>query len=191
MKPVIKFALFCVAGAASGLFSTQYLIDGKAGGFALHKGPWTTWPSAGRPSIDPYTRAHFLTSGKLPVSPLEVIEFEARADDEGNLLDSACDYKLAGPMPKARWWSLASFAEDGDGDGQNSQTGTLTSTEAVYQPRGRLIISASREPRTGNWLVPPGTGRYVLVFRMYNPDKSLRDRPLKAGLLAIKRETCR
>jgi hypothetical protein len=62
---VIVFVTIAIAG---GLGTSWYMIEKGSRLTTRTAGPWVTWVSAGRPQADPYTRAHHIRRGILPVS---------------------------------------------------------------------------------------------------------------------------
>ncbi len=191
MRSIVKVAVFLVGSCAAGLVSAQQLIDGKAGLFTQTTGAWKTWVAAGTRNSDPYTRARFLTAGKLAVSRFEAIEFEARNDDEGRQLQARCSYTLSGRMPSSRWWSLSGHESTSSAVTEATSGGLLTSLDAIYDQDNRLKVAVAQDPQAGNWLVPPGSGSFVLVLRLYNPYYPAGQDRYAGALFDIKRETCR
>lgn len=192
MRGLIQFAAVCLIGALLGLVSAQQLVGGRFGAFAQTKGAWTVWPAAGLPKTDPYTRAHYLLHGRLPMSNFEALEFEARADDQGHSIDSACTYRILASMPKSRWWSLAAISEDARRPPPaDAGAAMLISQQVVYESDGTFKAVLSPEPASGNWFRPAGEGSLVLLLRLYNPEAALRNSPLSADLPRIEREVCR
>jgi hypothetical protein len=102
MRSVIKIAAVLLVGSLIGLATAYHMLSGRYGFIAHSKGSWIVWDAAGATRVDPYTRAHFLLRGRLPISHFETVEFEARRDDEGKELDSDCVYTIAAPKPPSR-----------------------------------------------------------------------------------------
>jgi hypothetical protein len=182
----------CLIGALLGLVSAQQMIAGTFGIIAQSKGPWRVWLVAGSPKADPYTRAHFLLAGRLSMGVFETLEYETRVDAGGSRLDADCTYAITGSMAKARWWSLAALPKEGarpieTDPGRHG----LVAQRVVYEPDGTFKATLSREPQPGNWFKPSGSGKLVLLYRLYNPDPALRTAPLTADLPKVEREVCR
>ncbi len=191
MKNLVKFAFFLIAAVAFGMASAQQIFEGKVGLFVQRSGSWITWPAAGSLQTDPYTRSHFLTRGKLPVSRFEAVEFEARADDTGKNLDADCIYTLKGRMPTARWWSLSSHVLTQRQDQSFEPEPVLSSMHAIYDEDDTISIKVARNPQPGNWLQLPESSDFRLILRLYNP-VGTRDKGTYSGaLFSINRETCR
>ena len=188
MNSLVKFAVVSIGGLALGVISAQQVIDGKGSFFTRKSGPWTSWPSAGTRSSNPYVRAHFLTHDRLPVSQFETTELEATTDSKGRTLDANCTYEIIGPMPKTRWWSLYSYASDADAR-LASHTST-NSQQILTDADGKFRIFMSRETQTGNWITPAGESDLVIVLRHYNPVQSITNQFSLEGLPEIIRRDC-
>jgi hypothetical protein len=165
---VILFVLIAVAG---GLGSSWYMIERGNGMTTRNFGAWTAWMAAGRADADPYTRAHFMRRGMLPVSSALAITFEAVTDDDGQRLHSSCTYDLQGEEPPARFWSISVFDENGALIPNPAERYSYNTSTALRSPGGRLSISLARSARPGNWLPTAGAGRISLVLTV----EELRD----------------
>ncbi|MGE4245366.1 MAG: DUF1214 domain-containing protein [Parvibaculaceae bacterium] len=190
MRGVVKLAAMCLLGALLGLITAWLAISGRYALVSKSKGPWTVWAAAGTPQIDPYTRAHFLLDGRLPISHFEALEYEARTDDDGRALSGACVYRIVQPKVSARWWSLAAIPKDRTESEAPEDAAAILSQRAVYEADGTLNAVLSPEARPGNWLKTTGEGGFVLLFRVYNVEPSLRAAPLSLELPSIRREAC-
>lgn len=169
--------LTTAAGVAAGLLLTLWAVTG-AGPGAIHAGPWVAWPRAGAPDADPYTRAILARRGDLPLGLGEGVAFFAREDSAGHPLAGLCTYRVAGPMPSARAWSLSVHGPGGDLLPNPSGRHALTSAEAVRGEPGRIAITLSAFPAAGNWLPVVTTEPFVMALRLY-------DTPLAAGIAGI------
>ena len=109
-----RFLLVIGAALFIGVFSANYIVQGRAGLISKSDGQWTWWPNAGSTSMDPYTRFYFVDQGRLPDSKFETFEAEAAKDKSGRPLSADCMYALNGSMPESRWWSLASIDAEAD-----------------------------------------------------------------------------
>lgn len=156
-----KLALALLVGGGVGLVTAARAIDVGFSGISSVHGQWVSWPAAGRKDEDPYTRAHFVLEGRLPVSAFEAAEFETATDSAGATLDADCTYILEGPLPAARWWSLWASPAAAPGDG-------VTSQAAVLEADGAVRVAFSRAPQPGNWVrLPDDTERFRVHLRLY------------------------
>ena len=190
MRGVVKLAATCLLGALIGLVTAYLAVTGRIDLASQSKGQWIVWPSAGTPQVDPYTRAHFLFRGRLPISHFEAIEFEARTDDDGRALDGSCVYSVSGTQPRVRWWGLSALPIETGEVAEDARGGTLLSRRAVYEPDGSFRATVSPQARPGNWLKPAAAGPMALVFRVYNPEPQLRQSPLSVELPSVRRGDC-
>jgi len=191
LNSLVKFAVSSIAGLGLGIMSAQMLIDGYGNFFNVSHGPWTSWPTAGTRSSNPYVRAHYLVHNRLPISQFEINELEARVDSEGELLDGNCTYEIKGMMPKTRWWSLYTFAQTPSSRVALPKRAGIGSQQIFYQHDGSFSIQLSDEPQPGNWLIPAGTDGLVIVLRHYNPSRSITNQFNFDKLPTITKGKCR
>ncbi len=191
MNGLVKFAIAAIGGVAIGLFSAQKLINGYEGFFSHQRGPWQIWPTGRAAGSNPYVRAHFLINDRLPISQFEVNEFEASADDQKRPLDANCNYVISGPPPKTRWWSLYTLSKSDQPILVSNPKTSVHSGAIVFEPGGVYKINLSLEPKPGNWITPGDDGTFKLIFRYYNPVRSIISQFKLDDLPGIKRETCK
>ncbi len=160
---VIMFLLIAIGG---GLGSSWYMIERGSPLTTLAAGPWTAWTTAGRADADPYTRAHFIRRGMLPVSSALALTFEALSDSEGQRLHSSCEYAIEGEEPRVRFWSISVFNEHGTLIPNAAERYAYNSATLLRSPGGRLGVSLARTARPGNWLPTTGAGRISLVMTL-------------------------
>ena len=110
---IANVILFVGLAVIGGLGSSWYMIEKGSPLTTIRSGPWVAWKSAGRADADPYTRAHFLRRGMLPVSSSLAYTYQATADSDGQTLYSSCDYAVEGEEPRVAFWTLAVFDEAG------------------------------------------------------------------------------
>jgi hypothetical protein len=158
---MLMFVLIAVVG---GLGSSWYMIERGTGLTTVKQGPWTAWTAAGRADADPYTRAHFMRRGMLPVSAALATGFEAVTDSDGHRLHSSCEYVVEGDEPPARFWSLSVFDENGQLIPNAAERYSYSSATLLRSPGGRLSITLARSARPGNWLPTGGAGRISLML---------------------------
>lgn len=190
MKGLVRFLAFCFIGTLLGLISAQHAVSGRYGVVSETKRAWTAWPSSAKANIDPYTRAHYLSYGLVPSNRFETVEYEARVDDAGRVLDEDCTYLVSGSRPKARWWSVSTLATGDQAVAADEPSGGLVSGQLVFEADQSFRVAVSRELQAGNWLRPPGSGQLVLLLRLYTPAAEVLQRPLAADLPSIERQAC-
>lgn len=186
-RGAIAVPLFLIIGIGAGLATATQVIDGNIGAFAANNGPWRTWPAAGSPKIDPYTRGHFLAYGHLPMSTFEAIEFLANTDSDGNGLDASCRYVIQGPMAATRWWRISASQNDGeDAAGDTS----IQSQTALIEANNQVRVTASSEPQPGNWLKLNDQASLSFSLTLFSPANSLKGAQAAVLLPKIIRESC-
>lgn len=186
-RGIAAIPLFLIAGIGTGLATASQVIQGNVGSFAVNNGAWRTWPSAGSPNIDPYTRGHFLVFGRLPMSTFEAVEYIATSDSEGAGLDPSCNYIIQGPVAPARWWRITARQNDvletGAGESILSQT-------ALIEPNNQIRVIASRDPQPGNWLKLPKQSYLEFTLTLFSPASSVKSGNAAVPLPKILKEAC-
>ena len=194
---VARFArniVFMTRIAAAALLSSCYSADTGTALTTETIGSWVTWPAAGQPDQDPYTRVHFSRLGALPMNSESGQQFTARTDSEGSRLHSSCDYIIEGHGLSTHWWSLTAFTESGQLIANPAERYAFTSDTVAYKTDGAFEISLARDAHPGNWLPTGGAGRLVISFQLI--DLGIRaltreDGALDKALPIIKRSACR
>jgi hypothetical protein len=186
-RGIAAIPLFLIAGIGTGLATASQVIQGNVGSFAVNNGAWRTWPSAGSPNIDPYTRGHFLVFGRLPMSTFEAVEYIATSDSEGAGLDPSCNYIIQGPVAPTRWWRITARQNDaletGAGESVLSQT-------ALVEPNNQIKVIASRDPQPGNWLKLPRQSYLEFTLTLFSPASSVKSGNAAVPLPRIIKEAC-
>jgi hypothetical protein len=163
-RTLLNLALFLALALGGGLASAWYMIEGGSRLSTRTFGPWVTWPSAGRPDADPYTRAHIARNGLLPLSSTSELSFKAKTDSRGARLSPACDYAVVMDDFDPAWWDIAVYDGQGRLIANPADRHAFNSSTAMRELDGRTVITLARDARPGNWL-PSGRGaRFVLVL---------------------------
>lgn len=169
----IGLILTIVLAIAIGLWSSRYMVARGSLLSADMYGPWQNWRDIGRPSADPYTRAHIVTTGMLRISADSAGIFEARTDSLGASLHSSCNYVVEGASMGGLWWSMAVFDARGALIANDAERYVFTADTVAPNPNGSFVITLGRDARPGNWLPTGGAGRLVLVFTVLDPATGL------------------
>ncbi len=192
MAILIKSCLAVVLGTLLGLGLTFLSLERGFGFGAVRAGPWTAWPKAGSPDIDPYARALIARTGSIPLGNGEGIAFTARNDSAGAPLTPSCDYILKGPMPPARYWTVSVFSPSGALIDNQAKRYGFTSAEILRSTDGPAEIALSSTAQPGNWLPTSPKASYVVVLRLYDSVLSATAASLDAAIMPkIVRGTCR
>jgi len=165
---LINVAIFILLAVGGGLGSAWYMIEAGTRLSTRTSGSWTTWSAAGRPDADPYTRAHTVRNGLLPLASTLEITYQAKADSRGGRLHSGCEYTIVMENLGAAWWSLAAFDGQGGLIQNAAERYAFNSNNVMREPDGRAIITLARDARPGNWL-PIGGSRVNLLLIVQDP----------------------
>ena len=169
MRFFFELAFIVLVALGLGAAISQVSIQDNLGFGALRIGQWTAWPAEGSRDADPYTRAKVAADGAVPLGAGEGIAFEAEKDLQGNPLQLACSYRLAGQTPLARLWTLTAHAADRSGvETSNGTPAATNSRKIVRNGNGSFEISVGPVLQGGNWINTTGTGPLTLIFRLYD-----------------------
>jgi hypothetical protein len=160
-------------------------------GFApLVVGPWVAWPQTGAPEADPYARAVLARRGEAALARDLGLVFSAHSDSSGAPLDGHCEYRIFGPAPVSRFWTLELAAPNGAPVANAAERHMLTSTEILRREGGGFEIALAREARSGNWLPTGDVRNFVLVLRLYETSLDIGAKPDPAAFPAIRKLAC-
>lgn len=149
--------------------SLWYALDAQEGVGAIHIGQWTAFPDIGTPQADPYSNARVAREGVLALGRAEGLAFVAERDGDGQPLRRECAYTIEGGFPTARFWTL--YAADQSLDviaTGKPRPAALQSYEVVRRADNTAVISVSRQPSPGNWLLTQGSGAMYFVLTFYD-----------------------
>jgi hypothetical protein len=155
-------------GIALGLMLTAASLRSGHGVVAVHAGPWTAWPHYGAPDVDPYARAILAHSGEAPLGREEGLVFLADVDSDGAQLEGRCEYRVADPMPPARFWSLGLASRKGYLLSNPTGRYAYSSSDVLRKDAGSFEITIAKEARPGNWLSAGDAQAFILVLRLYD-----------------------
>ena len=161
-KASLNIAVFIAVALGGGLGTAWYMIEAGSRLSTRTFGPWVTWPAAGRPEADPYTRAHIARNPLLPLSSTAELTFKAKTDSNGSRLTSSCDYAIVMDDFDPAWWGLAVYDLQGRLIANAADRHAFNSATAMRELNGRTVIVLARDARPGNWL-PSGRGNRVML----------------------------
>lgn len=187
-------AIFVGLVLIGGLGSSWYMVEAGNRLSTVTNGPWVTWPTAGRKSADPYTRAHFARRGSLVLSTEVARTYIARVDSDGAGLHSSCDYAVSGRNLPDRWWSIAVFDARGKLIPNAINRHAFTQSNAAMSADGSVLLTMSRDVSPGNWLPTGGAGRLAVILKVVDLEPvALTSEANDEGLLLpiIRRVSCR
>ena len=170
------YALALIAGIAS-----AWLWLTRVGPSGVDAGVWRVNLLAGSPNADAYTRARVALGALLALDRRETLYYIARTDERGEPLRANCRYRLNGPVPAARWWSVTAYAEDFFLFANEQRRYSVNGQTAVLDAQGRFaFVTGPVAPAAGEsltWLPTPGDRGLVFTLRVYIPDPALAAAP--------------
>ncbi len=170
MKFIVKWLanvlVFALVAGLAGLGSAWHMVEKGSSLVTASSGPWVAWTHAGRTDTDPYTRAHVVRRGLLPLTSSLALTYEAELDSEGKRIHSACEYAIDVTGLDASWWSLAVFDDSGSLIRNTAERHAYNSATIVRDLEGRAIVALARDARPGNWLPTGGAGRLALMLTL-------------------------
>lgn len=192
MTKLVWTFLALLAGVAAGLGLTALAVDRPPNFGAVEAGAWVTRPKIGSADADPYSRALLSAQGAIPLGASEGVELTAVIDTAGRPLTGRCAYRLSGPVPASRYWTLTAYRPDGQLVGGLDRRSGFTSAEVVRDQTGTAEIRLSAAPAPGNWIPLPADGAFTLSLRLYDTQISSNARAIDAASVPrIERGACR
>jgi hypothetical protein len=166
---IMRGAVFLGIAVLGGFGSAWVMIHSGSQLTAATVGPWVTWTAAGRMDADPYTRAHTVRLGLLPLTSTLATTYQAQTDVAGQRIHSSCVYAIDVSNLEAEWWSLAVFDDRGGLIRNNAERYAYNASTALRDADGGTRVIVGREARAGNWLPTAGAGRLVLSLMIQDP----------------------
>lgn len=189
MRLAARILAVVILGVLLGLLATWITVFRGAMLDRVADGPWKTNLAAGDPQSGPYTRAAIALHGLFALNRKEALYYNAARDSDGNRLDSACIYRIAGHDPDARWWSITAYGADDFLISNPAGLYSVSETTVVRDPNGSFVIEVGGSSKAKNW-IPSGTGRFSLTLRLYNPGPDIALDPARATLPVLKKVSC-
>ncbi len=191
---ILRGAVFLAIAVLGGFGSAWVLIHSGSRLTAANAGQWVTWTAAGRADADPYTRAHTVRTGDLPINSTLALTWRAQNDLDGNRIHSSCSYALDVSNLDAQWWSLSIFDDRGQLIPNAAGRHAFNADTLVRDPDGSATVTLGRDARPGNWLPTAGAGRLTLVLNVQDPRwvaAALKDTANPKLLPVIRTVSCR
>lgn len=189
MKLAARIFAVVIAGTLLGLLATWITVFRGSLLDRMADGPWQTNLAAGNPQSDPYTRAATALHGLFALNRNETIYYNAMRDSDGNRLDGACVYRIAGRDPDARWWSITAYGADDFLIPNLANRYSVSKTTVVRDANGGFIINVGGSSGGQN-RIPSGSGRFSLTLRLYKPGPDIALDPAHAALPTLKKVSC-
>ena len=180
-----------LAGLGLGLVATALTLDREWDPGRQTIGAWSREGPVDTAASDPYRRALLAETGQVPLALNEGVLFQAQRDDSGFRLLRSCTYRLAGPMSKARFWTLTAIDENERVIDNAAHRFGFTSSDVLRDLSGSFSLVLGPEARAGNWLPTPGRGPLTLDLRLYDTPLSDREGGTAAVVMpSIERQSC-
>lgn len=183
---VLALYLLAIAlGAGSAWLVVRSQLD--RGGVSV--GVWRTSTLAGSTHADLYTRAVVAVGALLALNREETVYYVATTDSEGRPLRSRCRYRISGPAPDARWWSITAYAEDRFLFDAPARRYSINGRNAPLDAQGRFALESGPTPPANGipWLPTPGDRGLSFTLRLYNPAPDLVANPASLAAPRIER----
>lgn len=191
LRRVLAVGIFLVVVIAGGAASVLFALETFNGAGTIAIGPWTTSPSFGTPSADPYAKARFAREGGLALGQAEGISFTAQRDSAGRPLRAECTYTFEGLVPPARFWTLrASDPADRLLPGIGRRVPALQSLALLRGAEDGVTVAVGPMPSPGNWLAVAAKGPMRLVLTLYDTPIAGEAGVMDVELPTIARGTC-
>jgi hypothetical protein len=178
-RPWLRTLGWAAAAVALGLGTAWWSVRGLAR-FGADAGPWRASLLAGSADADVYTRARVAIGGLLALNRDETLYYVAATDSDGQPLRSRCAYRVSGPPPPGRWWSVTAYADDFFLFADPQQRYSLNGATATLDVQGHFaLVSGPLAPAGSSdpWLPTTGERGLLFTLRVYNPAASLQADP--------------
>jgi hypothetical protein len=188
MRLLLKFLAMLLAGTMLGLLATWLTVFRFPPG-RISNGAWKTDPAVVTAQTDAYRRAFVAIHGLFALNRSEAIYYSANTDSDGRTLTGRCRYKVEGPAPDARWWSITAYGPDDFLIANPTGRYSVTKPQVAPDARGSIAVLVDGNSDGSNWIAV-GTGRFSLTLRLYNPGPEFIAAPADAALPALLRVGC-
>lgn len=183
-----QLAATVTAAAVCALLLLRPVLGWQMERHSLANGPWRGSLSTGGAQSNPWERAAVALAGLYALRREEAIYLTAQIDSQGQALRGDCRYRVEGPPPPARWWSLTVYGADHYLVPNAAGRYAITAREAGEPPRIALrLLAGADQPGS---LPIPAQGSFSLTLRLYNPAPGLAAELLRLPLPQIHREGC-
>jgi len=154
---------------------------------------WLFSDKIGAPIASDLERARVAIGGPLGLSSKEAVYFVSVNDNQGEPLQSHCNYRITGQPIDTRWWSLTLYDSETQHYVPNSEN--RSSWNSVSIPRletGEWVVNVASDPQASAWLPSQeaSSKSFELMLRVYNPSDITRAALPHIDLPTVERLTC-
>jgi len=190
MKKVLGFVGILLLSIVLGIGSAVYVCRNMGSDRGIRNGAWTTSLNVGGAGAGMYERAFVALTGLFAMEKSEAVYFRGDVDSEGNPLRSSCDYVIEGVDPDTRWWSVTVYGSDNFLIPNAQDRWAFNGGSVGREKDGSFRIHLSSKEKSKNWL-PTGAGPILsLTLRLYNPGKTVYEKPMTTVLPVIRKVVC-
>lgn len=161
-----------MAGVGAFTAFQQLKSSGLNSSEVLHIGSWVLPPKMDL-SGHMEARARVALTALFALRETEVLYAVANKDAEGEALDGSYSYRVSGPAPEARYWSITLYGEDFFLIPNEENRYNINGLDVQYDAEGNFSFVISPEKKEGPWLPSDGTQKFDLLLRLYNPSTDL------------------
>lgn len=189
MRRAVLLSVLYLAAMLLGIGSAWLWLT-RVGMAGVDAGIWRVNLLAGSAAADPYTRARIAIGAVLALDRSETLYYTTTRDDAGAPLRAECNYRIDGPPPRARWWSITAYGSDNFLMPNPQRRYSVGSERAVLDQHGYFTAalgpSSPADERVGAWIPTSGRGDLRLTLRLYGPSTALQSDPGSLGAPSVR-----
>ncbi|WP_319410617.1 DUF1214 domain-containing protein [uncultured Cohaesibacter sp.] len=167
MRLIADIFLFAIVAIGLGIGSAYFGVNHADHLDIFRIGPWSAWPDAAGPDVNPYSKADQARRVSLKLASGEGIAFIATTDDEGTPLDGACQYRIVGGELPSRIWTLTLTTDKGELIDNPSRRYSLQSQNISRVGGNRFEVVTGPDVMGGDWLKSAADVPFRLILRLY------------------------
>lgn len=161
---VLALCAAFAAGTASALYAVTHWLE-IAG---RQSGPWMRLAHINSAQKDPYSRAFQHVSSQFPIGDAEGRIYVAAKDDDGQLFDPSCHYKVEGNIPAARLFTLHAETTGGQLIIADAPFESAMHSDHMLFRGNTFAVSVSATVQPDNWLTLQTNAPFNLVLTYYD-----------------------
>lgn len=169
MRTIIQVLFVVVFAALVGGHSAWRALGDELFSNVLRIGPWQALVPSRTGDVPPYERAKLALLTQAQLGFGEGLRFVAKTDSQGEPLHSRCRYRMEGPAPKARVFTI--YATDLDGNWYQMPKGSfdfLHSQMVDYDAANNISVHIGPNMSFDDWLLLPADKPFLLIYSLYD-----------------------